>query len=128
MRCERSWKRDASVAKREDGSILSERDYNAIKKTIDLVSLGNTIVDLEFHIEEAQLNELGIEKGSMNLIDIDKKNQLLVTLGTPVHQCSGGSSANSLFVAKHFSLNTYHLGVVGNDELAKFTKMIMKSR
>ena len=30
--CERSWKRDASVAKREDGSILSERDYNAIKK------------------------------------------------------------------------------------------------
>ena len=32
LRCERSWKRDASVAKREDGSILSERDYNAIKK------------------------------------------------------------------------------------------------
>ncbi|MEK9726816.1 MAG: class I tRNA ligase family protein, partial [Candidatus Margulisiibacteriota bacterium] len=31
LRCERSWKRDATVAERDNGAILSERDYNAIK-------------------------------------------------------------------------------------------------
>ncbi len=40
-----------------------------ITKTIDLVSIGNTIVDLEYKISDEKLTELSIEKGSMNLID-----------------------------------------------------------
>ncbi|MEK9726817.1 MAG: adenosine kinase [Candidatus Margulisiibacteriota bacterium] len=91
-------------------------------KTIDLISIGNTITDLEFHVDESKLNALGIKKGSMNLIDHNKKSELISTLGSPVHQCSGGSAANSLFVANRFNLSTYHMGVIGNDPLADFTK------
>ncbi len=32
LRCERSWKRDATVCKRHDGSVLSERDFHAIQQ------------------------------------------------------------------------------------------------
>ncbi|MGA0242625.1 MAG: adenosine kinase [Candidatus Marinamargulisbacteria bacterium] len=94
----------------------------SLNKSIHLTSLGNTIVDLEYRVDEATLTALGIEKGSMSLIDTDKKHQLMSELGDPVHRCSGGSAANSIFVAQQWGLTTHHLGVIGTDELGEFTK------
>ena len=46
-------------------------------KSIDILSIGNTIIDLEYNVEDALLNTLNIEKGSMTLIDLDRKTQLI---------------------------------------------------
>lgn len=89
-------------------------------KPIDLVSFGNTIVDMEYKVSESTLKDLGIEKGSMTLIDQQKRNELHASLGDNVHLCNGGSAANSLFVSKQLGLNVHHLGVVGSDHLSQF--------
>lgn len=91
-------------------------------KPIDLLGFGNTIVDIEYRIDEALLNTLGIAKGSMTLIDANQKQTLMAQLPQAVHKCSGGSVANSLYAASLFGLNTYHIGVIGNDDLAEFSK------
>ena len=91
-------------------------------KPIDLLGFGNTIVDIEYRVDEAVLNTLGIAKGSMTLIDLNQKQTIMNQLPQAVHKCSGGSVANSLYAASLFGLNTYHLGVIGNDDLAEFSK------
>ena len=89
-------------------------------KKIDLLSFGNTIVDMEYKVADDQLRNLGIEKGSMTLIDKIKRDELHQSLGDNVHLCSGGSAANSLFVAKQLGLNVHHFGVIGTDSLSRF--------
>ena len=96
-------------------------------KTIDLLSIGNTIVDLEYRVTEEKLNALSVEKGSMTLIEKPAKDELLATLGSPVHQCSGGSTANSIYVASLFGISTGHVGVIGQDDLGAFTKTDYKN-
>lgn len=91
-------------------------------KPIDLLGFGNTIVDIEYRVDEALLNTLGIAKGSMTLIDANQKQTLMAQLPQSVHKCSGGSVANSLYAASLFGLSTYHIGVIGNDYLAEFSK------
>ncbi len=89
-------------------------------KTIDLLSLGNTIVDLEYKVDEEKLTELNIEKGSMTLIDKPKRDELQTLLGDNVHLCNGGSAANSIFVANLLGLKVHHLGIIGQDSLSEF--------
>lgn len=89
-------------------------------KTIQLLSLGNTIIDLEYRVSDDTLSQLSIEKASMTLIEKDQKDALISKLGTPVHQCNGGSTANSIYVASLFNISTGHLGVIGNDSLGAF--------
>lgn len=91
-----------------------------LTKQIDLVSVGNTIVDLEYKVSDEKLTELNLEKGSMNLIDKIRRDELQASLGDNVHLCNGGSAANSLFVAKLMGLNVHHLGIIGDDPLARF--------
>ena len=91
-----------------------------LAKKIDLISLGNTIVDMEYQVNESTLTDLGIKKGSMTLIDQETRDQLRSLLGDTVHLCNGGSVANSVFVAKQFGLTVHHLGVVGTDSLSRF--------
>lgn len=89
-------------------------------RPINLLSIGNTIVDIEYQVNESTLTEFGIEKGSMTLIDNDKCDALQASLGPPIHRCNGGSAANSLFVAKQLGMTVHHFGVVGSDALSDF--------
>ena len=50
-------------------------------RPINLLSIGNTIVDIEYQVNESTLTEFGIEKGSMTLIDNDKCDALQASLG-----------------------------------------------
>lgn len=91
-------------------------------KSIDILGVGNTIVDLEYHVHEDQLTALQVEKGRMMLIDRAQKESLMQALGAPIHRCSGGSVSNSVFTASQFGQRGHHLGVVGSDELGQFTR------
>jgi sugar/nucleoside kinase (ribokinase family) len=88
--------------------------------SIELLGLGNTIVDIEYKVTDRDLETLGVEKGGMTLIDTTQFKHLHHQLGMPIHRSCGGSVANSLFVAQLWGLATHHVGVVGSDELSDF--------
>ena len=58
-------------------------------KKYDVVGIGNAIVDILGNVAEETLHELGIGKGVMQLIDIDRSKTLLERLSN-TKQTSGG--------------------------------------
>jgi len=66
-------------------------------KEFDVYSLGNALVDIEYHVDPQQLISMGIEKGIMTLIDEQQHNHLVNYLGDSHEKMAcGGSAANSL--------------------------------
>ncbi len=66
-------------------------------KEFDVYSLGNALVDIEYHVDPQQLISMGIEKGIMTLIDEKQHNHLVNFLGDSHEKMAcGGSAANSL--------------------------------
>ena len=49
----------------------------AHNKTVDLIGLGNAIVDIIVNIEDEFLEINNLDKGSMNLINSDESHRLL---------------------------------------------------
>ena len=43
----------------------------------DVIGLGNPLIDVIINADDPVLAELGLEKGSMNLVDIDRQKQIL---------------------------------------------------
>ena len=64
-------------------------------KTYDVVGLGSAIVDAITHADERFLEEWGIEKGGMTLIDEQRAHLLYDAMG-PASETSGGSAANTV--------------------------------
>ena len=91
--------------------------------TFDLYGLGNALVDTEYHVSDALLTELGVEKGMMTLIDADRLTALEAQLAqeaTLVKQASGGSAANTLIAAANFGASVFYSCKVANDNLGDF--------
>jgi len=66
-------------------------------KEFDVYSLGNALVDIEYHVDPQQLISMGIDKGVMTLIDEHQHNHLVNYLGDSHEKMAcGGSAANSL--------------------------------
>ena len=63
--------------------------------SLDLVGIGNAIVDVLTTTEDSLLEKLSLNKGSMNLIDENKAKELYEKTTNRI-QKSGGSVANSL--------------------------------
>src|SRR5689334_23943860 len=62
---------------------------------IDVVGIGNAIVDVIAHAEEPFIAAQGFAKGSMNLIDADRAEALYRRIG-PAIESSGGSAGNTM--------------------------------
>ena len=95
--------------------------------SLDVIGIGNAIVDVLTTIDDSFLENLSFNKGSMTLIDEEKAEELynLASSGT---QKSGGSVANSLACIAQLGGNAAFIGRVKNDKLGKiFTKEISKS-
>ena len=87
-------------------------------KKYDVVGIGNAIVDILGNVAEETLHELGIGKGVMQLIDIDRSKTLLESLSN-TKQTSGGSAANTIAGLAQLRIETAYIGKVKNDELGK---------
>lgn len=61
---------------------------------LDVVAVGNALVDVLSATPEAFLDEHGLVKGSMALIDADQASRLYEQMG-PATEISGGSAANT---------------------------------
>src|ERR1044071_1982799 len=62
---------------------------------IDVVGIGNAIVDVIAHAEESFLAAEGLAKGAMTLIDAARADALYAKMGAAV-ESSGGSAGNTM--------------------------------
>ena len=61
----------------------------------DVIGVGNAIVDILVHAEDAFLDAEGLTKGAMALVDAQTATALYAKVG-PAVECSGGSAANTI--------------------------------
>ena len=87
----------------------------------DVYGLGNALVDIEFEVSTDVLQELGIDKGVMTLLDEASQNKIVSHLGdyTQKRSC-GGSAANTLIAISQFGGKSFYSCKVGNDETGQF--------
>jgi sugar/nucleoside kinase (ribokinase family) len=92
-----------------------------IEKDIDLCGLGNGLVDLLYEVSFEELENLGLRKGEMRLVDASLQNKLFEVLkGKEHHKCSGGSAANTIIAFTQFGGKSAYHTVLGNDENGRF--------
>jgi sugar/nucleoside kinase (ribokinase family) len=92
--------------------------------SIDIVGIGNAIVDVLTTTDDSFLERLSFNKGSMTLIDEDKAKELY-EMTTNRIQRSGGSVANSLACVAQLGGKAAFIGRVRNDKLGEiFTEEI----
>ena len=85
-------------------------------KTFDVVGIGNAIVDVLVHADDAQLKALALTKGSMALVDEQQAERLYAGVG-PGLETSGGSAANTLAGIAQLGGKAGFIGRVRNDQL-----------
>ncbi len=88
------------------------------KPPLDVVGIGNAIVDVLSPCEEEKLTELGLTKGSMTLIDEAMAEQLYNNMGGAT-ECSGGSAANTLAGLAGLGGRCAFIGKVKDDQLGE---------
>ena len=93
--------------------------YSDHNKNIDLIGLGNAIVDIIVNVEDEFLKINNLEKGSMKLITLDE-SQLLLKNCKVIKKISGGSSANTVTCLAQLGNRVQFIGRVKNDQLGNF--------
>ncbi len=92
--------------------------------SLDIVGIGNAIVDVLTKTDDSLLERLSLNKGSMTLIDENKAKELY-EMTTNRTQRSGGSVANSLACVAQLGGKAAFIGRVRDDKLGEiFTKEI----
>lgn len=84
----------------------------------DVVGIGNAIVDVLSPVDDALLDELGLHKGSMTLIDEGAARRIYGRMPDGV-ECSGGSAANTIAGLASFGARAAFIGKTRNDPLGK---------
>ncbi|MBQ7210330.1 MAG: adenosine kinase [Paludibacteraceae bacterium] len=88
-----------------------------------VLGLGNALTDILLQVSDEDVRELGIEKGSMNLINI---NQAQAIQGRFAHvrktMVAGGSAANTINAIASMGGKAALIGKIGNDEIGDFYK------
>jgi sugar/nucleoside kinase (ribokinase family) len=86
--------------------------------TLDILGIGNAIVDVQARADDAFLATRGLDKGAMRLIDAEEAEALYGAMGPGV-ESSGGSAANTCAVAAALGARVGYLGKVAADLLGQ---------
>ncbi len=86
--------------------------------SVDILALGNAIVDVLSHVGEDVIGALSVNKGAMTLIDSVQAREIYAALGPGV-ECSGGSAANTVVGAAMLGARTAFVGRVKDDALGR---------
>ena len=89
---------------------------NSSEKTLDVVGIGNAIVDVIVQAEESFLDDHGLTKGTMALVDEGVAESLYASVG-PGLETSGGSAANTLAGIAQLGGRAAFIGRVRDDQL-----------
>ena len=83
---------------------------------IDVVGIGNAIVDVIAHADEPFIEAQGFAKGSMTLIDAERAESLYAAMG-PAIESSGGSAGNTMAGIASLGGAGAYIGKVRDDQL-----------
>jgi sugar/nucleoside kinase (ribokinase family) len=83
---------------------------------LDVVGIGNALVDVITHADDAFIAQHGLNKGAMTLIDTERAVSLYGAMGRGV-EMSGGSAANTMTGIASFGGRAAYIGKIGHDEL-----------
>ena len=86
---------------------------------LDVLCIGNAIVDVIANASDEFLSEEGLVKGSMRLIDAEEAERLYSHMG-PAHQVSGGSAGNTAAGIAALGGRAGFIGQVAPDQLGEF--------
>src|SRR5436305_287999 len=84
--------------------------------TLDVVGIGNALVDVLSHEDDEFLDRLALVKGSMALVDSERSDEVYAALSHRT-EVSGGSAANTLAGVASFGGRAGYIGLVHDDEL-----------
>jgi len=84
----------------------------------DVIAIGNAIVDVMAPCSDALIEELGLVRGGMTLIDTDRAHALYDAMG-PAREISGGSAANTLAGLAALGAKCAFIGQVADDQLGE---------
>lgn len=84
----------------------------------DVLGIGNAIVDILVHADDALLDSEGMEKGSMTLIDAEESKNLYQKIGAAI-ECSGGSAANTIAGLASLGGHGAFVGKVHDDQMGE---------
>lgn len=86
---------------------------------LDVLCIGNAIVDVIANASDDFLAKEGLVKGSMRLIDAEEAERLYSHMG-PAHQVSGGSAGNTAAGVAALGGRAGFIGQVAPDQLGEF--------
>ncbi len=93
---------------------------------VEVVGIGNAIVDVLTHADDALLEREGLTKGSMRLIDAAEADALYARLGPGV-EISGGSAANTMAGLASLGGRGAFIGKVRDDRLGQVFRHDMRA-
>src|SRR5215210_3504622 len=86
---------------------------------LDVLCIGNAIVDVIANADDAFLASEGLTKGSMRLIDAEEAERLYAHMG-PAREVSGGSAGNTAAGVAALGGRAGFIGQVAPDQLGEF--------
>jgi len=93
---------------------------------LDIVAIGDAIVDVIATCDDNFLTEHRLPKGSMQLLNPTEADTLYAAMG-PAREISGGSAANSMAGAAALGLKAAFVGQVAKDQLGEIFAHDMRS-
>jgi len=100
-----------------------------MNKGIKVLGLGNALVDIMTQLtDESLLQEFNLPKGSMQLVDKTKSNQVIQgTQHLKTSLAAGGSAANTINGLAKLGASCGFIGKIGKDEMGTFFSNDMKN-
>ena len=89
-------------------------------KSLDVVGVCNALVDILVEASEADIQQLGLKKGVMHLVDEERQRQVLAHLKhVPAKVELGGSALNAMRTLAQLGQKTAFAGMVGGDDYGR---------
>jgi sugar/nucleoside kinase (ribokinase family) len=85
---------------------------------LDVVGLGNAIVDVIAEVDDALLERLELDKGAMHLVDRERMLEIYAAMPAGV-EMSGGSCANTTAALASLGARSAYVGKVQGDQLGE---------
>ena len=87
-----------------------------VQPRFDVLGIGNAMVDVIVHTNDAFLNDHKLIKGAMSLVDA-ATSQALYEKSGPAIECSGGSAGNTISCLASLGSSAAYVGKIFDDQL-----------
>ena len=90
------------------------------EKKIDVLGIGNPLIDIFVQVSDEQLNDLKLEKNTMTLVDAEQQTEILEKTAHLSQTTSiGGSCGNSIIMLAQLGSRVAFAGKIGEDRYSE---------